>query len=350
MAGPTPSIEKLQKKLEKEPNPLIYLQLAEEYRKERMYQEALKTCQDGLKRHPNYWSARVSMGRIHYELGDRESAREELEKVIKAVPDNLLANKLLGDIYRESGKNEDALKRYHLVQMLTPADAEVAASIRKIEEQIQSGSVVVSTELTPDTEELPMPVPQIVKSPETEKMESPLSAPTEILSREALKAALPPEAEPLQTVKIQDMHPRQFTPATFLDGMRTKERTQDEEDEVIELTEDSEKANEVDELNTQTLAEIYIQQGLPDKAIKVYQKLLLKDPGNEEITQRLRDLNPADVLLSSAAREEPIRAPEPRLPQPESIRRRPAEFMTDEKRRKISTLENWLAAIRRERA
>ena len=72
MAAPTPSIEKLLKKLEKEPNPLLYLQLAEEYRKEGLYQEALKTCQDGLQRHPNYWSARVSMGRISYNWGTQK--------------------------------------------------------------------------------------------------------------------------------------------------------------------------------------------------------------------------------------------------------------------------------------
>ena len=58
--------EKLQKKLEKEPNSLIFTQLAEEYRKEGLLQEALRVCQDGLRRHPNYWSARVVLGRIHH--------------------------------------------------------------------------------------------------------------------------------------------------------------------------------------------------------------------------------------------------------------------------------------------
>src|SRR4051812_37649844 len=99
MAASTPSIDKLLKKLDKEPNSLIFLQLAEEYRKESFYDDALRTCKEGLRRHPNYWSARVALGRIYYEIGDSEKAREELEKVIKAVPDNLLANKILGDIY-----------------------------------------------------------------------------------------------------------------------------------------------------------------------------------------------------------------------------------------------------------
>ncbi|MCI0443887.1 hypothetical protein L0152_11835, partial [bacterium] len=118
----TPAIDKLLKKLEKEPNSLIFLQLAEEYRKESYYDDALFICAEGLRRHPNYWSARVALGRIHKEMGHSDLAREELEKVIQAVPDNLLANKLLGDIYMELEMDEDALKRYKLVQMLTPAD------------------------------------------------------------------------------------------------------------------------------------------------------------------------------------------------------------------------------------
>src|SRR5437762_1192863 len=109
MAAPTPSIDKLQKKLEKEPNSLIFLQLADEYRKESLYDDALKVCREGLRRHPNYWSARVAIGRIYHEMGDIEKSREELEKVIKAVPDNLLANKLLGDIYMEQKQYPEAL-------------------------------------------------------------------------------------------------------------------------------------------------------------------------------------------------------------------------------------------------
>ena len=77
MAASTPSIEKLQKKVEKEPTPVVFLQLAEEYRKEGLYQDAINTCREGLKRHPNYWSTRVSMGRIYREMGETEKAREE---------------------------------------------------------------------------------------------------------------------------------------------------------------------------------------------------------------------------------------------------------------------------------
>lgn len=345
MAGLTPSIEKLLKKLEKEPNPLIYLQLAEEYRKERLYEEALKTCQAGLQRHPNYWSARVSMGRIHYEIGDSEKAREELEKVIKAVPDNLLANKLLGDIYRESGRHEEALKRYSLVQMLTPADAEVAASIRKIEEYLSSKVPVAASETAPPAE---------VMAVSTEGEDSDFSsAPTRILSREDLRAALPPQVPDAEVSSVPSTEIAEEPPlSTLLKVVHPKQQTRYLEDEEAEVLQEDSEREEADELTTQTLADIYIQQGLPDKAIKVYQKLLLKDPGNMEIIQRLREINPADALISAAGREEPARSSEIKAREPviEISRRGAPEVFSDVRRRRISTLESWLAAIRRERA
>jgi tetratricopeptide (TPR) repeat protein len=349
MAGPTPSIEKLLKKLEKEPNPLVYLQLAEEYRREGLFQEALKTCQDGLQRHPNYWSARVSMGRIHYELGDPEKAREELEKVIKAVPDNLLANKLLGDIYRESGKYEDALKRYNLVQMLTPADAEVAASIRKIEHLMQSEAVQAPPEIPTVPVQVPIPEPESPASiPSSEEEPGFFSAPTEILERTDPPTPSFLEMKNAEEEKIEN----EKTRSIVLDLARSYTQPQQGEDEAIELQEDSD-SEDVGELNTQTLADIYIQQGLPDKAVKVYQKLLLRDPGNSEIIQKLKELNPADVLLSAAGRQEPVRPPETRIREqeaPTSAARISQEIYSDSRRRKISTLESWLASIRRERA
>jgi tetratricopeptide (TPR) repeat protein len=348
MPAPTPSIEKLLKKLEREPNPLIYLQLAEEYRKEGMHQEALKTCQDGLQRHPNYWSARVSMGRIYYETGDSEKAREELEKVIKAVPDNLLANKLLGDIYRDSGKFEDAMKRYNLVQMLTPADAEVAASIRKIEQSLSQPKSSVEPEQSLKTAEVKAPPLEPIP-PQAHEQDSPFSsAPTKILSRSELHSTaefLPVEPP---TIKQKDI----AESSTLLDAIHSQERLRfTKEEEAIELQEDSER-EDVGELTTQTLADIYIQQGLPDKAVRVYQKLLLKDPSNTELAQKLRELNPADVLFSSSAKEasESGSGGKVRGRESEHPKRRASGVFSGERNRKISTLENWLAAIRRERA
>jgi hypothetical protein len=111
---------------------------------------------------------------------------------------------------------------------------------------------------------------------------------------------------------------------------------------------------EADELTTQTLAELYVQQGLIDKAVKVYQKLLLNDPNNSQITKRLRELKPADALVSTPQEKSPP-PPAKKMarilngPAQDSPENRDIDHLAEERKRKISTLENWLASIRRER-
>lgn len=422
MAAFTPSIEKLQKKLEKEPNSLIFLQLAEEFRKESEYEEALRTCKEGLRRHPNYWSARVAMGRIYLEMGDSERAREELEKVTKAVPDNLLANKLLGDIYMGSGRMADALKRYQIVQMLTPNDQEVVANLQKIEAQMMK-TARAETHASPPAPPPPPKVETMVEPAtapaEPEAASAPLDLPS-FLEKTApgvrartmdlmdstmpqhssvIPQAPPPEAMPetsyepvaveqpetesdLAAMFLESTHsneipvapsfgaveeerfPASFTPSQMegsvagelveepevVAGQRPEDRTQP----MADKEKDDAGEFDGDELTTQTLAELYVQQGLTDKAVKVFQKLLLNDPGNPQIVQRLRELSPADALLSMAAVNEPGSVPEHfgrgGRETTTTSTGRSADDPTDDRRRKITTLENWLAAIRRERS
>lgn len=488
MAALNPSIERLKKKLEKEPNPLIFLQLAEEYRKEGLFQEALKVCSDGLKKHPNYWSTRVTMGRVHYEMGDAVKARDELEKVIKAVPDNLLANRLLGDIYYQSNRSADALKRYRLVQMLSPADEEVADNIQRIEAGLAYGQKAapvappppepapvvnpVADSLPPAIPELPAfaeatapgtapgiflpqsagepslaapttqmqsPTPMQPPSPATVEIPAadealfgnlgsrisappaeiqmpeftdfepaasePQQAPPPVPSEEPLPAAFvaasdvpsvsspadldrtfpssaafdqddepaqepepsvdgqmaamlfestysndpvssslddPSDLPPLPDAHFTDFRSEEPAPAVIKPEDRTQPMEQEEPAEA-----------DADELNTQTLAELYIKQGYTDKAIKVYQKLLLNDPNNTQIQQRLKDLSPAEALMASAARDENVKS----RPKPANeplvtpvVKTGGLPNVLEERKRKISTLENWLSSIRRERS
>jgi tetratricopeptide (TPR) repeat protein len=69
-------IEELEKRLAADPNSRMFVQLAEEYRKAGMLEQAIDCCEKGLKKHPQYPSARVLLGRALLESGsfDRASA------------------------------------------------------------------------------------------------------------------------------------------------------------------------------------------------------------------------------------------------------------------------------------
>lgn len=60
------------------------------------------------------------------------------------------------------------------------------------------------------------------------------------------------------------------------------------EDEVIE--ERAENKEEVSSLSTATLADLYEKQGYPEKAIEIYQHILLKEPEREDIRRKIEKL------------------------------------------------------------
>jgi tetratricopeptide (TPR) repeat protein len=163
-------IEKLREKVEKDPNSKLFVPLAEEYRKEGMLDEAIEILQKGLERQPSYMSARVSLGKIYLEKGQLAEARIEFENVIKAIPDNLYAHKKLSEIYRNTGERDLAIKAFRAVLKLNPMDEENLINLRELEgtsaqrpaEKIQEASGRISEEAAaveetaPPFEDLPL--------------------------------------------------------------------------------------------------------------------------------------------------------------------------------------------------
>ena len=90
-------------------------------------------------------------------------------------------------------------------------------------------------------------------------------------------------------------------------------------------------------LATNTLAEIYLRQGLVDRAIAVYENMLRADPDNQAVHRRM-----AEIVGMDPRAARPPSDPEPR-PAPAS-RDRAAE---DPRRRAIHELRTWLIAIQK---
>jgi hypothetical protein len=110
--GPIPAVspavstrlDDLRKRLEKDPGSRLFAQLAEELRKEGQLEEAITVCRIGLQKHPNYPSARITLGRALMDSGDPAAARAELETVVQGAPDNILARKLLDECLASLGQ------------------------------------------------------------------------------------------------------------------------------------------------------------------------------------------------------------------------------------------------------
>ena len=66
--------------------------------------------------------------------------------------------------------------------------------------------------------------------------------------------------------------------------------------------EEEEPAAAPEAIPTATLAEIYVRQGLPERALEVYERILTEDPSNAEIQSRVRELR--EILAPAAESEE----------------------------------------------
>ena len=75
------------------------------------------------------------------------AAKEEFEKVISAIPDNLFAHKKLAEIYRDSGEKERAIGEYRVVLKLNPLDDDAVLNL----ETLQRGHVQEESITAPES-------------------------------------------------------------------------------------------------------------------------------------------------------------------------------------------------------
>jgi pentatricopeptide repeat protein len=281
------SIEALKEKMGRDPFSRAFLQLAEEYRKEGQYAEAVRVCQEGLARHPAYHTARILLGRTYLEAGDLDEARRSLSEVLELAPENHLAAKLLAEVQRKMGDARGAAGTYRAMLSHYPGDREVEILLQDL---LKAGA----------------------------------GAPAEI-------AAAPPAGGGT----------RHDLPTTAPSGPPPGTRVTEERP---------------DALQTNTLAELYLRQGLVERALDVYREMLRVDPENARASRRLHELTgrlPASTESETVAGRHPggpvptalpaASAPEPPPPRAGVGPGAPPGGAANPK---IEKLERWLRTIR----
>lgn len=115
-------IEEYTKKLSSNPESLVFVPLAEVYRKNGLLDQAIETCLKGLQNHPSYMSARMVLGRAYLEKDMYDEAATELQKVSAADANNIMAHSLLGQVYMKQGKFAGAVEEFQKVLAGNPDD------------------------------------------------------------------------------------------------------------------------------------------------------------------------------------------------------------------------------------
>jgi tetratricopeptide (TPR) repeat protein len=95
----SPRIDELQRRVQMDPASIAFAALAEEYRRAGQFDDAMATCTEGLRRHPAYISAHVTLGRTLVAVGRLGDARVEFAYVLELAPENLAAIRGLAEIH-----------------------------------------------------------------------------------------------------------------------------------------------------------------------------------------------------------------------------------------------------------
>ena len=131
----SPRIQELRRRVQQDPASLAFAPLAEELRRAGQLADAVATCRAGLKRHPEYVSARATLGRALLDQGDLDAALGELTTVLRAAPEHLAALKGVAEIHAERGEIDAALASYRRAFDLAREDQELAKAIAELERQ-----------------------------------------------------------------------------------------------------------------------------------------------------------------------------------------------------------------------
>ncbi len=116
---------------------MSFAQLAEELRRKGANDEAVGICRAGLVHHPDYLTARVTLGRALIELDRLGEAFTELTAVLDAAPGNLPAIRAIAEIYQRRGLMSEALVHYRRALQLGQPDAGLQHTVGRIQQQMQ---------------------------------------------------------------------------------------------------------------------------------------------------------------------------------------------------------------------
>ena len=127
------TIEKYHAEYDKNPKSKVFAPLADAYRKLGQHNQALVILKNGLKVHNQFSGGHVVLGRVYDELGQNDKAINSFETAIQLNSNNILAHKMLADLYLKEKDVKKSLACYKMVLFLKPTDKESQLRIQKLE-------------------------------------------------------------------------------------------------------------------------------------------------------------------------------------------------------------------------
>jgi tetratricopeptide (TPR) repeat protein len=162
-------IERFEAEYAERPDGLVFARLADAYRKTGDPERALALLQEGMSRHPNYFSALIVQGKSFLDLERPEQAEEAFRRVLELDADNLVALQSLAELATDRGELEEAARWYERLVQMDPLNEDAAVAFKQLADRdMREATEVIARDLD-EPEPIEPPSDDIVAAaPESE--------------------------------------------------------------------------------------------------------------------------------------------------------------------------------------
>ncbi len=248
-------IEKLERKHGENPEGRYFVPLANAYRRSGSMGDAISVLRKGIRRHPDYLSARIVLGHCYADQGDVDSARSEYQHVLSFDPHNLVALRSLGELAAAAGNDDEARRRYEQLLAVDPMNEEARVGLQMLSHGSSLAGFARAAEMEADEDDAPGGGDVIPDFPRTEVPE-----PAEVTVAATTGGLSAPE---FQAPSGEREDAEGVAPGGDVDY--------DGEEIVV----------------TETIAELYTRQGFFTRAAHVYRELLRRHGEDARLRDRL---------------------------------------------------------------
>jgi tetratricopeptide (TPR) repeat protein len=317
---------------DRDPDGRGFAQLADAYRRAGDPKQAFELLGDGLDRHPDFSPGHVVATRLYLEQGLFSEAEISARRALDLDPENVDALGSLAAALDEVGEDADAARVRLQLAALEPepvaddlpvfdetsgdppagdvelgekaaagdGDGADVATVAAGEPEAVEEDAVDFGALAPDE---PEAVDEEVVDFAALAPDEPEAAKEEI----ADLGALAPDEPGAADVATQEPEAEEITEDPELDYFHALEAAEPEaaeaeDPDIVDAASDESPQ----QIHTRTMAELYVAQGLVDRAIEVYEHLLRKDPDDTETRLRLRVLKAGEEPVADEVDDDEV--------------------------------------------
>ncbi|KAA3657446.1 MAG: hypothetical protein DWQ10_13250 [Calditrichaeota bacterium] len=136
--------DNLKSLLQQNPDSIIFARVAEALLAKGKTDEAIRICEEGIRKHPFYVTGHMVLGKCYLRNKMFDLAEKEFKRVLLFEPKHIAAHKYTGDLMKEAGWAEACLKSYGEILKIDPLNKELQQEYEKIKQDVAKEQKVVA--------------------------------------------------------------------------------------------------------------------------------------------------------------------------------------------------------------